>query len=121
PACVQPFVTTGLLHVTCPGAAAGFVRGLICAVLAGVAFFGGLACFFWAAHLRSLHQMMRIRQSPPGGGAGLFGCGPAPGCTDRHGLLLPGRRPPGASKAMSHGMILIGRRVDLEDATYRVV
>ena len=72
PACVQPFVTTGL-HVTCPGAAAGFVRGLICAVLAGVAFFSGLACFFWAAHRRSLQQMMQIRQSPAGTRHGLFG------------------------------------------------
>jgi glycerol uptake facilitator-like aquaporin len=64
PTCVQPSVTTGLIHFTCPGAAAGFVHGLICAVLAGAAFFSGLACFFWAAHLRSMGQMMQIRQSP---------------------------------------------------------
>ena len=73
PTCAQPFVTTGLIPVTCPGAAAGFVRGLICAVLAGVAFFSGLACFFWAAHRRSLQQMMQIRQSPAGTRHGLFG------------------------------------------------
>jgi hypothetical protein len=72
PTCVQPFVTTqpfattGLIHFTCQGAAAGFARGLICAVLAGVAFFSGLACFFWAAHLRSMRQMMQIRQTPAG-------------------------------------------------------
>lgn len=66
PACVQPFVTTRLIHFTCQGAAAGFVRGLICAVLAGVAFFSGLACFFWAAYLRSTQRMMQIRQSPAG-------------------------------------------------------
>jgi hypothetical protein len=64
PTCAQPFVTTGLIHFTCPGAAAGFVRGLICAVLAGVAFFSGLACFFWAAHMRSMWQMMQLRQFP---------------------------------------------------------
>ena len=61
--CLQPLVTTGLARVTCPGAAAEFVRGLICAVLAGVAFFSGLACFFWAAHLRSMQQLTRSRQS----------------------------------------------------------
>jgi CheY-like chemotaxis protein len=61
--CVQPLVTGGLAHVTCPGAGAQFVRGLICAVLAGVAFFSGLACFFWAAHLRSTQQMRWIGQS----------------------------------------------------------
>jgi hypothetical protein len=73
PTCVQPSVTTGLIHFTCPGAAAGFVRGLICAVLAGVAFFSGLACFFWAAHLRSMQQMMQIRRSPAGTRHGPFG------------------------------------------------
>jgi len=66
PTCVQPLVTNGLVHFTCQGAGAEFVRGLICAVLAGVAFFSGLACFFWAAHLRSLQQMTRVRQSQVG-------------------------------------------------------
>ena len=66
PTCVQPLVTNGLVHFTCQGAGAELVRGLICAVLAGVAFFGGLACFFWAAHLRSMQQMTRIRQSQVG-------------------------------------------------------
>jgi hypothetical protein len=60
--CVQPLVTTGLLRSACPGAGAEFVRGLICAVLAGVAFFSGLACFFWAAHQRSLERITRLRQ-----------------------------------------------------------
>ena len=73
PTCAQPFVTNGLVHFTCPGAAAGFVRGLICAVLAGAAFFSGLACFFWAAHLRSMQQTMQIRQSPAGTRHRLFG------------------------------------------------
>lgn len=63
--CVQPLVTSGLAQVICPGAGAEFVRGLICAVLAGVAFFSGLACFFWAAHLRSL-QAIRVPQSQEG-------------------------------------------------------
>jgi hypothetical protein len=63
PTCVQPLVTTGLLHLRCQGATAEFVRGLICAVLAGVAFFSGLACFFWAAHLRSVQQLTQARQS----------------------------------------------------------
>jgi len=66
PACVQPLVTHGLLTSTCQGAGAEFVRGLICAVLAGVAFFSGLACFLWAAHLRSVQQMTRIAQSQAG-------------------------------------------------------
>ena len=63
PACLQPLAAYGAVHLTCPGAGAEFVRGLICAVLAGVAFFGGLACFFWAAHLRCMQQLARIRQS----------------------------------------------------------
>ena len=61
--CVPPLVTGRLARVTCQGAGAEFVRGLICAVLAGVAFFSGLACFFWAAHLRSVQQMTRTGQS----------------------------------------------------------
>jgi hypothetical protein len=64
--CLQPLVTGGLGHIACPGAGAEFVRGLICAVLAGVAFFSGLACFFWAAHLRSMQQMRLARQSQAG-------------------------------------------------------
>jgi hypothetical protein len=66
PTCVQPLVTHGLVPFTCQGAGAEFVRGLICAVLAGVAFFSGLACFLWAAHLRSVQQMTQIRQSQVG-------------------------------------------------------
>jgi hypothetical protein len=72
PTCAQPVVTTGLAHVICQGAAAEFVRGLICAVLAGVAFFSGLACFFWAAHLRSMQQLTRSRKSQMGARHGLF-------------------------------------------------
>jgi hypothetical protein len=71
--CGQPLVTSGLAGVTCQGAGAEFVRGLICAVLAGVAFFSGLACFFWAAHVRSMQQMTRTSQSQAGGRHGLFG------------------------------------------------
>jgi hypothetical protein len=71
--CVQPLATTGLFPVTCQGAGAEFVRGLICAVLAGVAFFSGLACFFWAAHVRSLQQMTRTSQSQMGARHRLFG------------------------------------------------
>jgi hypothetical protein len=66
PTCAQPTVTTGLSPAICQGAGAEFVRGLICAVLAGVAFFSGLACFFWAAHLRSMQQLTRSRQSQTG-------------------------------------------------------
>lgn len=55
--CIQPLVTTGLDQAICPGTAAEFLHGLIYAVLAGVAFFSGLACLFWAAHLRSLHAI----------------------------------------------------------------
>ena len=70
--CVQPLVASGLLQSACPGAGAEFVRGLICAVLAGVAFFSGLACFFWAAHLRSMRLMTQIRQSQTGARHRLF-------------------------------------------------
>lgn len=70
--CVQPLVTTGLVHFTCPGAGAEFIRGLICAVLAGVAFFSGLGCFFWAAHLRSMQQLAQTRQSQAGARHRLF-------------------------------------------------
>jgi hypothetical protein len=62
--CLQPLVTSGLPQVACPGASAEFIRGVICGVLAGVAFFCGLACFFWAAHLRSLDQAMRMQRTP---------------------------------------------------------
>ncbi len=61
--CVQPLVTNGLTHSACPGAGAEFVQGLICAALAGAAFFSGLTCFFWAAHLRSMRQMAQVLQS----------------------------------------------------------
>ena len=63
PACTQPLAAHGAVHFTCQGAVAEFVRGLICAVLAGVAFFSGLSCFFWAAHLRSMEQMTQARRS----------------------------------------------------------
>lgn len=44
---------------------AQLLAGLICAVGAGVAFFSGLACFFWAAHLRTLHALAAtIGKSP---------------------------------------------------------
>jgi hypothetical protein len=70
--CVHPLVTRGLVPFVCPGAAAEFVHGLICAVLAGAAFFSGLACFLWAAHLRSVRQLTRIRQSQAGARSGPF-------------------------------------------------
>jgi hypothetical protein len=72
PGCVQPLATHGIVLFTCQGAAAEFVRGLICAVLAGVAFFSGLACFLWAAHLRSVQQVTRIGQSAAGARHRLF-------------------------------------------------
>jgi hypothetical protein len=37
--------------------------GVVLAVLAGVAFFSGLACFFWGAMLDSRQQMAEILQS----------------------------------------------------------
>jgi hypothetical protein len=70
--CLQPLVTSGLAPAVCPGAGAEFVRGLICAVLAGVAFFSGLACFFWAAHLRCLQEMRQVGQSRAGGRRWVF-------------------------------------------------
>jgi hypothetical protein len=71
--CVQPLVTAGLVPVTCPGTGAELIRGLICAVLSGVAFFSGLACFFWAAQLRSTRQMTRAGQSQAGARHRFFG------------------------------------------------
>jgi hypothetical protein len=73
PTCVQPLVTHRLVSFTCQGAGTEFVRGLICAVLAAAAFFSGLACFWWAAHLRSVQQMTRIGQSQAGARRRLFG------------------------------------------------
>lgn len=59
--CLQPLVQGPLVpgqsqsgYLTCPGTGTEFVWGLICAASAGVAFFSGLTCFFWAAHLRRL-------------------------------------------------------------------
>jgi hypothetical protein len=71
--CGQPLVASGLVHFTCQGTGTEFLRGLICAVLAGVAFFSALACFFWAAHLRSMQQLARARQPQAGAGHRLFG------------------------------------------------
>ena len=59
----QRLGTYGLASVPWQAAAAEFVRGIICAVFAGVAFFSGLACFFWAAHRRTVEEITRIRQS----------------------------------------------------------
>jgi hypothetical protein len=53
-------------HFSCPYAGTEFVYALICGVLAGVAFFAGLGCFFWAAHLRSVELMTRVSQSQLG-------------------------------------------------------
>ena len=64
--CVQ------LAGVTCPGNRAQllpalggtqFLDGIICAVGAGVAFFSALACFFWAAHLRTLHALRALAEA----------------------------------------------------------
>ena len=38
----------------------GLMLGLVIAVLAGVAFFSGLACFFWGAMLDSRQRMTEI-------------------------------------------------------------
>lgn len=55
--CVQPAVPGEVTNLACPGTGTEFFLGLICAVLAGVAFFSSLACFFWAAHLRTLRAL----------------------------------------------------------------
>jgi hypothetical protein len=44
--------------------------GVILAVLAGVGFFSGIACFFWGAMLDSRQQMAQILQSLPGPSGG---------------------------------------------------
>jgi hypothetical protein len=41
----------------------GLVLGLVLAVLAGVAFFSGIACFFWGALSDSRQRMAEILQS----------------------------------------------------------
>ena len=50
-----------------PGAPAELMGGLISAVLAGVAFFTGLACFFWGALLDSRQQLASILELLRGG------------------------------------------------------
>lgn len=62
--CVQP------AGVSCPNGASSLffpvtggiaiLPGLIFAVGAGVAFFSALACFFWAAHLRTLDALRAL-------------------------------------------------------------
>ena len=41
----------------------GLMLGVVLAVLAGVAFFSGMACFFWGAMLDSRHRMAEILQA----------------------------------------------------------
>jgi hypothetical protein len=42
------------------------ILGVVLAVLAGVTFFSGIACFFWGAMLDSRQQMTQILQSLAG-------------------------------------------------------
>jgi hypothetical protein len=58
---IQPF-SSSQIFVVGSGSAAELMRGIICAVLAGVAFFTGLACFFWGALLESRQQMAYLLQ-----------------------------------------------------------
>ena len=44
-------------------APSGLMVGVVLAVLAGVAFFSGMACFFWGAMLDSRQQMAEILKS----------------------------------------------------------
>lgn len=53
-------LNTSQIFLAGMGAPTELMRGFICAVLAGVAFFAGLACFFWGALLDSRQQMARI-------------------------------------------------------------
>jgi hypothetical protein len=41
----------------------GLMLGVVLAVLVGVAFFSGMACFFWGAMLDSRQRMAEILQS----------------------------------------------------------
>jgi hypothetical protein len=41
----------------------GLMLGVVLAVLAGVAFFSGMACFFWGAMLDSRQRMTEILQA----------------------------------------------------------
>lgn len=43
--------------------AAEFLRGVICAVLAGAAFFAAIACFFWSALLDSRRQLAGLLEA----------------------------------------------------------
>lgn len=63
---VQP-LTAPQIIVPGAGSAAELMRGFICAVLAGAAFFTGLACFFWGALLDSRQQMARVLDLLRGG------------------------------------------------------
>lgn len=82
--CVQPIVRGPIVpgqlvpgqlvagrpgYLMCPGTGTELVWGLICAASAGVLFFSGLTCFFWAAHVRRLDQADRIRRGQGGDAA----------------------------------------------------
>lgn len=59
---VQPDTVPGNVLPVGPDTAELMI-GVILAVLAGVAFFSGLACFFWGATLDSRQRMEQILQS----------------------------------------------------------
>lgn len=59
PPVIQPLTATRVV-VPGPGVPAELMGGFITAVLAGVAFFTGLASFFWAALLDSRQQLASI-------------------------------------------------------------
>lgn len=61
----QPFSTSQVFAGL--DAPAEMMRGFICAVLSGVAFFTGLACFFWGALLDSRQRLARIVELLRGG------------------------------------------------------
>lgn len=59
---VQPYTALGSI-LPARLDSSEFIIGIILAVLAGVAFFSGLACFFWGAMLASRQRMEQILQS----------------------------------------------------------
>lgn len=56
---LQPFSPSQIVLGSL-GTPAELMRGFISAVLSGVAFFTGLACFFWGALLDYRQQMARV-------------------------------------------------------------
>jgi hypothetical protein len=50
--CVSVYPMSSSYPLSCPGSATEFMTAVIFGVVSGVAFFSGLACFFWSVQRR---------------------------------------------------------------------